>query len=62
MHYLELSASRVVSTGWAGMSVSTRSSVSTTCSLSGEDDSTGITTTGLMCSDRADARRKLGGF
>lgn len=42
--------------------MSTRSSVSTTCSDSGDDDSAGITTTGLMCSDRADARRKLGGF
>lgn len=49
-------------TGSAGTSVSTRSSVSTTCSDSGEDDSAGITTTGLMCSDRADARRKFGGF
>lgn len=48
-------------TGSVGMSVSTRSSVSTTCSDSGDDDSAGITTTGLMCSDRADARRKLGG-
>lgn len=42
--------------------MSTRSSVSTTCSDSGDDDSAGITTTGLMCSDRADARRKFGGF
>lgn len=49
-------------TGSTGTSVSTRSSVSTTCSDSGDDDSAGITTTGLMCSDRADARRKLGGF
>lgn len=31
-------------------------------SLSGEDASAGITTTGLMCSDSAEARRKLGGF
>lgn len=53
--------SRLV-TGSTGTSVSTRSSVSTTCSDSGDDDSAGITTTGLMCSDRADARRKLGGF
>lgn len=52
----------VCGTGKGGMSVSTRSSVSTTCSLSGDEDSTGITTTGLMCSDRADARRKFGGF
>lgn len=41
--------------------MSTRSSVSTACSDSGDDDSAGITTTGLMCSDRAEARRKLGG-
>lgn len=51
-----------VVTGSEGMSVSTRSSVSTMCSDSGDEDSAGITTTGLMCSDRADARRKLGGF
>lgn len=31
-------------------------------SLSGEDASAGMTTTGLMCSDSAEARRKLGGF
>lgn len=42
--------------------MSTRSSVSTACSDSGDDDSAGMTTTGLMCSDRAEARRKLGGF
>lgn len=39
-----------------------RSSFSRTGSLSGDDTSAGITTTGLMCSDRAEARRKLGGF
>ena len=39
--------------------MSTRSSVSTTCSDSGDEDSAGITTTGLMCSESADARRKL---
>lgn len=44
------------------MSVSTSSSVSTMCSLSGDEVSAGITTTGLMCSDRAEARRKFGGF
>lgn len=42
--------------------MSTRSSVSTACSDSGDDDSAGRTTTGLMCSDRAEARKKLGGF
>lgn len=57
----QVDGSRLV-TGSTGTSVSTRSSVSTTCSDSGDDDSAGITTTGLMCSDRADARRKLGGF
>lgn len=31
-------------------------------SLSGEDASAGMTTTGLMCSDSAEARKKLGGF
>lgn len=39
-----------------------RSSFSKTGSLSGDDASAGITTTGLTCSDRAEARRKLGGF
>ena len=52
----------MVLTGCEGTSMSTRSSVSTTCSDSGEEDSAGITTTGLMCSESADARRKLGGF
>lgn len=42
--------------------MSMRSSFSRTGSLSGDDTSAGITTTGLMCSDRAEARRKLGGF
>lgn len=41
------------------VSISTRSVMR---SLSGEDASAGITTTGLMCSDSAEARRKLGGF
>ncbi len=57
-----LDSDSVCVTGKGGMSVSTRSSVSRTCSLSGDEDSTGITTTGLMCSERADARRKFGGF
>lgn len=62
VHTRALDSEIVCGTGKGGMSVSTRSSVSTTCSLSGDEDSTGITTTGLMCSDRADARRKFGGF
>lgn len=41
------------------VSISTRSVMG---SLSGEDASAGMTTTGLMCSDSAEARRKLGGF
>lgn len=42
--------------------MSTRSSFSKTGSLSGDEASAGMTTTGLMCSDSAEARRKLGGF
>lgn len=42
--------------------MSMRSSFSKIGSLSGDEASAGITTTGLMCSDRAEARRKLGGF
>lgn len=42
--------------------MSMRSSFSRTGSLSGDATSAGITTTGLTCSDRAEARRKLGGF
>lgn len=60
---IRMSASaRVYGTGRDGTSVSTSSSVSTMCSLSGDEASAGITTTGLMCSDRAEARRKFGGF
>lgn len=60
---IRMSASaRVHGTGRDGTSVSTSSSVSTMCSLSGDEASAGITTTGLMCSDRAEARRKFGGF
>lgn len=53
--------SQVVLTCWEA-SMSMRSSFSKTGSLSGDEASAGITTTGLMCSDRAEARRKLGGF
>lgn len=53
--------SQVVFTCWEA-SMSMRSSFSKIGSLSGDEASAGITTTGLMCSDRAEARRKLGGF
>lgn len=54
-------SSQVAPTCWEA-SMSMRSSFSETGSLSGDEASAGITTTGLMCSDRAEARRKLGGF
>lgn len=41
------------------VSISTRSVMG---SLSGDEVSAGMTTTGLICSDSAEARRKLGGF